>query len=240
MGKTIGNPAQSTSNLSGIYNTDLPASAATTAGTIPGFANAVGSTLSGLSGQENNALLNSINGTGGQAAVAGQNLNEQLNPNYYSTVGAAADGAKSAIGAIDLGGLSPGESAATERSLNQSNAGSGNLGLNNGTNIVSNAMNFGGAFNNKIGLMNSAVNSATGVANAASGNAGYSPTSVATGGVSAANNLAGTSTTANTGLSNDLMSMISSNNAAATSGNYANSSANSTPSFLNSLPGMSC
>lgn len=123
--------------------------------------------------------LNLLNGAGGQAATAGQALNESLNPNYYNTLNAASKGAQSALGAINLNGLSPGESNAIERSLNQNNTSTGNLGLLNPTNTIVNAMNFGGAFNSKLGLMNNAVSSATGVANTASGNAGYSPTGTA-------------------------------------------------------------
>lgn len=240
MGKTIGNPALSSVNLGNVYNKSLPSTAATTAGSIGDFASGVAGAIPTLTDAENNALLSSITGTGGQAATAAQALNKNLNPDYYSTLDSAASGANSAINAIGLGGLSPGEDAATERSLNQTNAGSGNLGLNNGTNIVSNAMNFGGAFNNKIGLMNNAVNTATGVANAAANNGGFNPVSIATGGVSTGSNLASTSTSANTSLSDALMGMISGNNAAATSGNYANSSANSTPAFMGAIPSVSC
>lgn len=137
--------------------------------------------------QNSNALAGSatnladIQGAGGAAATAGQNLNELLNPNYYKTIGAASTGATDAINAINLGGLSPGEEAATERSLNQNNVGTGNLGNLNPTNTISNAMNFGGAFNNKIGLMNNATNAASNVTSTAAGNAGYSPTAMATG-----------------------------------------------------------
>jgi hypothetical protein len=46
----------------------------------------------------------------------------------------------------------------------------GNLGLVNPTNTISNAMNFGGAFNSKIGLLNAATNTATGAANANTSN----------------------------------------------------------------------
>lgn len=142
----------------------------------------VGQAVGTSNANANTAL---INGAGGAAATAGQALNEKLNPNYYSTLGAAATGAKDALGTINLTGLSPGEAAATERSLNQNNVGTGNLGLLNPTNTISNAINFGGAFNNKLGIMNNAVNSDTGVANAASGNAGYSPVGTA---LSTANN----------------------------------------------------
>jgi len=80
---------------------------------------------------------------------------------------AAVNGATAGVNAINLNGLSPGESNAIERANNQGLSTSGNLGLNNPTNTLSNAANFGGAFNSKIGLMNNAVNSASGASNAA-------------------------------------------------------------------------
>jgi hypothetical protein len=83
---------------------------------------------------------------------------------------AANQGATTAVNAINLNGLSPGESNAIERSTNQGNTATGNLGLINPTNTISNAMNFGGAFNSKIGLLNAATNTATGAANANTSN----------------------------------------------------------------------
>jgi len=80
---------------------------------------------------------------------------------------AATQGAVAGVNAINLNGLSPGESNAVERSTNQANQQSGNLGVINPTNTVANALNFGGAFNSKIGLLNTATNTATGAANAA-------------------------------------------------------------------------
>ena len=79
---------------------------------------------------------------------------------------AASNGAVQGVNAINLNGLSPGESNAVERANNQGLATSGNLGLNNPTNTISNAVNFGGAFNSKIPLMNAAVNSASGAGTA--------------------------------------------------------------------------
>jgi len=81
---------------------------------------------------------------------------------------AANKGAVEGVNAIDMTGLSPGEYNATERSLNQSNQATGNTGVNNGTNTVRNAMDFGGAFNNKVSLLNNATNTATNAANAGS------------------------------------------------------------------------
>ena len=139
------------------------------------------------------SLASLLSGSGGQAAQAGQSLNQLLNPNYYGNIAtatgvnnAAATQASNLLGAINLNGLSPGEFNATQRAQNQGNIGSGNLGLNNNTNSIMNAMNFGGAFNSKLGLLGNALgsasgvsNAATGTANAASSNAGFSPTGTA-------------------------------------------------------------
>ena len=132
-----------------------------------------------LAGAETNRQQ--LAGAGGAAARSATSLNRELNPAYYSAIDAAGKGASDAIGAINLKGLSPGEAAATERSLNQTNTSTGNAGLVNPTTVVANAMNFGGAFNNKIGLMNQAVNSAANVGNVAAGGGGVNPVSIALG-----------------------------------------------------------
>ncbi len=140
--QSTSNPQLTPAQLISLYSSSLPS----VLGTTTGQAN-----------QEANTNLNLLNGTGGQAATAATDLTNKLNPALAS----ANSGAVNAVNAINLNGLSPGEYNSTERALNQSNQGTGNLGLGNNTNAINNAMNFGGAFNSKIGLMNSAVNSAT-------------------------------------------------------------------------------
>jgi len=182
-----------------------------------------------LAGAQTN--LSQLEGVGGEAATAAQKLSQNLNPSYYNTINSAANGAQGAINAIDLGGLSPGEAAATERSLNQTNTGTGNLGVLNPQNTISNALNFGGAFNNKIGLMNNATNAASNVAGVAAGNAGLNPTAVALGqpATSAQSNF-GTSAfnTGNTG---------SSSGAAGTTGNIDSSLLSGVTSLNNAAQG---
>lgn len=124
--------------------------------------------------------LAQITGAGGQAATAATALNRQLNPGFYTASDAASKGAADTISNINLKGLSPGESNAVERSLNQTNTATGNLGLVNPMNTISNAMNFGGAYNAKLGLMNNAVGAASQAAQA-SGASGINPVSVALG-----------------------------------------------------------
>jgi hypothetical protein len=133
--------------------------------------------------------------TGANVAAAGTALNRESNPEYYGALGSAGTNLSNAtnasnsnlaaannlVNSVNLRGLSPGEYNATERGLNQYNTGTGNAGLANPTNAISNAMNFGGAFNNKVGIakdaigaQSNAISAAGGLTNAGSGLAGAS------------------------------------------------------------------
>lgn len=103
---------------------------------------------------------NQINGQGGDNVINADALNRAINPEYYATRTSAADASKRLIDSINLNGLSPGESNAVERGLNQTNTRSGNLGLINPTNVVSNAMNFGNAMAGKRAELSGAINTA--------------------------------------------------------------------------------
>lgn len=178
-----------------------------------------------------NTNLQQLQGPGGQAASAAESINRATNPDYYQAQDAASKGAAEGVNAINLNGLSPGEYNATERSLNQSNAASGNLGLNNGSDAISNAMNFGGAFNNKLGLLNQATNTATSAANSASSNGGFNGVNVALGQPNA-------TTAGNLGTSQ--LSPTNSSTSAGASGNafnFAGGLVNSMNSANNSLIG---
>jgi hypothetical protein len=113
--------------------------------------------------------LNQLNAQNAQA------FGNTINPNYTRAQEAASRGAASAVNAINLNGLSPGEAASVERSLNQTNTATGNAGLVNPTNVISNAMNFGGAFNSKIPLMTQAAQGASNAANSATSMGGFTP-----------------------------------------------------------------
>ena len=192
-----------------------------------------------------------IAGPGGAAAGAALGVNQATNPDYYQAADAAAKGAAEGVNAINLTGLSPGEYNATERSLNNSLAGTGNLGLNNATNAVSNAMNFGGAFNNKLGLLNSATGAATGATNATAGNGGFNGVNVALAQpttststnfgtntfspTSSSTNAASTGTGFNFG--SGLLGDQTSSNNAAIGANASEANANSIPTYLNSTLG---
>jgi len=190
--------------------------------------------------------LQQIQGAGGQAAAAAEALARGTNPDYYQAQDAASKGAASAVGAIDLGGLSPGEQAATERGMNQSNVGTGNLGVLNPTNTISNALNFGGAFNSKVGLMNNAVGAASGAANSAANNGGFNAVNVALGqpntstmsnfGTSAfspTNSATGAGSAGNAfNFGSGLLGNLVSNQNQTMSSNTAASNANSIPSYM--------
>jgi hypothetical protein len=122
----------------------------------PGYQQA-GANLATNQAQSTTGLLA---GAGGQAAQAATNLSNTLNP----VQGAANTQATNLVNSINLNGLSGGEQAATERSLNQSNYATGNLGLDNATNAVSNAMNFGNALQAKRTALGSALGTAGNIA----------------------------------------------------------------------------
>lgn len=132
-----------------------------------------------LAGAETNVAQ--LTGPGSDAAKAALAVNKTTNSDYYAAQDAASSGAARAVNAVNLSGLSPGEAASVERANNQNLSGTGNLGLNNNSNIIANAMNFGGAFNSKVGLLNNAVNTATNAANSAAGNGGFNGVNIALG-----------------------------------------------------------
>lgn len=128
--------------------------------------------------QTNNNLLT---GAGGQVASNAVQLNKLLNPGYYSVADNMARQTNNLLNSYNTKGLSPGEQNAVERGLNQTNTGTGNLGLTNATNTTANAMNFGGAFNAKLGMLGGALNNATNVANTLATGGGVNPVGVALG-----------------------------------------------------------
>ena len=161
-------------------------------------------------------------------SVAG--LNQQYNPSYALA---------NQIGSnINLSGLSPGESNAVERSLNQTNTATGNLGLINPLNTVSNAMNFGGMYNNKLGIAANALSPMTsasvgsGVPAAASGN------TFGTGQFVQANPSTSQIPSSSVfGFGSSLLGNQTSFNNTALSGQVSQANQNSIPSYLNATLG---
>lgn len=125
------------------------------AGLAPGYS-AAGSGLSEQQLGQTNALLS---GQGQDTNAIAAALQAQYNP----AQSASNNQASNLVNSINLNGLSGSEQSAVERSLNQSNYATGNLGLDNATTAVSNAMNFGNALQAKRTALGSALGAATGV-----------------------------------------------------------------------------
>ena len=140
-----------------------------------------------LAANQANTQADLLSGAGANTALAAEGLNRYVNRNYYGIMDPASQQATNLVNSVNLNGLAPGEQNAVERSLNQTAAQTGNLGLNNATNTVSNAVNFGGAFNQKQGILNNALNTATNVAGGAL-NQGFNPVDVATNAGNLSNN----------------------------------------------------
>lgn len=203
-----------------------------------------------LSGAETNRQQ--IMGAGGASALAAGDLARASNPNYYNVQDAASGKAREMLDSFNLHGLSGGEASAIERSNNQGLTKTGNLGLNNGTNVIANAMNFGGAFNNKLDRLQGALGSANQTATSAQ-NTGFNPVNIALGqpNASTMGNF-GTGTFSNTnagtqnaaggnafGFGSSVLGAQAGMNNAATQGAYGLAQANSIPSYMSSLPSYS-
>jgi hypothetical protein len=132
-----------------------------------------------MAGARNNANL--LTGAGKDAAVNAQALQQLLNPNYYKTADNISRQTNNLLDSFNMKGLSGGEQSAVERSLNQSNYATGNLGLDNATNAVKNASTYGGAFNAKVGQLGNALGAANNSANTLAGNGGVNPVGIALG-----------------------------------------------------------
>jgi len=112
-------------------------------------------------GNINDLLSAGILSSGGQALTnSAMPLLSQSNP----VQSAANTQATNLINSINLNGLSGGEQDAVERSLNQQLGSTGNLGISNPTNLVSNAMQFGNALQAKRAALAGALSTGTGVA----------------------------------------------------------------------------
>ncbi len=129
-----------------------------------------------LSGAQTN--LQQILGPGGMTALAANQLEQAVNPQYYMLRDTNANQAANLVNSINLNGLSGGEQAAVERSLGGSNYARGTLGLDNATTAVGNAMNFGDYLNTKRTALGQALGASTGVM-AGVNNTAWNPVSTA-------------------------------------------------------------
>lgn len=189
---------------------------------------------------------NQLTGTGGASALAAEQLARATNPGYYQVQDASNNQATNLLNSYNMNGLSGGEQAAVERSTAQSNAGTGNLGLNNATNTVSNAMNFGDAYHQKQNSLMNALGAANQTATSAQ-NTGFNPVNIALGQPNAStmgNFGTGTFSNTNAGTQNAsagnafnfgssmMNGMLGANNTN-TGANASIANANSIPSYMN-------
>jgi len=119
---------------------------------------------------------NLLNQFGQSEAQSYRAADAAANPEYYKTLGTATTGLNNLVNSINLNGLSGSERAEVERSLGQSQTATGNLGLDNATNAVSNAMTFGSALQQKRDALASALNTATNLMGQSRN--GFNPSSV--------------------------------------------------------------
>jgi len=111
--------------------------------------------------QQNTNAASVLSGTGKNVATAAKTLDETVNPEYAAIKNKAATQTGNLLDSINLSGLSGGERAEVERSLGRSATATGNLGLDNATNAVSNAMSYGDRLSQKRAELGNIVNNAT-------------------------------------------------------------------------------
>ena len=140
-----------------------------------------------LSNAQAQSTADLLNGSGGNAASAAESVARSNNPDYYKVQDAASNQATNLVNSYNLNGLSPGEQNAVERSTNQGNAATGNLGNTNALNTVANAMNFGNAYQTKQTNLGNAIGTANNTATSAQ-NQGFNPVTTALNSGSAAGN----------------------------------------------------
>lgn len=128
------------------------------------------------------AQLAQLRNTGLDTAALSQQVARAGSPEYYSVAGPAAQKAVDLLNATNLRGLSPGQQNAVERSLAQSQSATGNLGIDNATNAVANAMAFGDRYNQQAMLAGNLQGAANQTLGALSPSAsGFNPVNIALG-----------------------------------------------------------
>jgi hypothetical protein len=168
-----------------LYGAALPAIANASGGAINPLSTSLASGAAAANPILSGSTLNQLSSMGTDYAATGANIsntNDLLNSGILGSGGAVLNNAAgnllansnpaqnaansqatNLVNSINLNGLTGGEQEAVERSLNQNLNGTGNLGLNNATNAVSNAMNFGSALQAKRAALGSALGTAVGV-----------------------------------------------------------------------------
>lgn len=159
-----------------------------------------------------------LSGPGAQLTRTATALENAANPEQAAVRSSTANAIQQLMGSINLNGLSGSERAEVERSLGQSQTATGNLGLDNATNAVQNAMTFGSALQTKRDALGQAISSATNFLPASRAN--FDPVSLAL--------------TGNPGTSSASSSAVGQFQGVTPSGNQGYTMGNNTMSGLNS------
>jgi hypothetical protein len=177
---------------------ELEASKATTGGYNQLAIDSTNNYAGAMADAQNKVNKGILEGSGGDVAVAAKALDDKVNPEYAAIRNKAASQTGNLLDSINLQGLSGGERAEVERSLGKSNTATGNLGLDNATNAVSNAMSFGDRLSQKRQELSGIVNGASGFM--ATKNGTFNPVQTAfSGPTGAAGNFTATNPTSNGG-----------------------------------------
>lgn len=99
-----------------------------------------------------------LGGPGGRTALMTNELNKQIDPEYYSTRAAGADKLKQLLAGQDPNQLTGAEMANTERSLNRTNYRNGQQDVRSSQGAIGNAMTFGSALDTKRNTLLNTIN----------------------------------------------------------------------------------
>ena len=154
-------PDSSTESMNSIlqaYRANLPELLRATGEQTPALAQQELRAAQGTTGDYNQLALNQLKQYAMPFAELSRSIDDKLNPE----VGLARSKTVDLLNSINLNGLSGGERSEVERALNQSNYATGNLGLDNATNAVQNAMQYGDRLSQKRADLAGAISTATG------------------------------------------------------------------------------
>jgi hypothetical protein len=122
-----------------------------------------------------NTDVNILKGPGTELAKTYQDIEKQLNPEYYATRAATSGKIDELLNSINLGNANP----EAERLISQENARSGNLGTPSASNTVANALSFGDAANSRRAALSTAINAATNFLQPSSSASAFNPATTA-------------------------------------------------------------
>ena len=112
-----------------------------------------------------NTDLNILRGPGSALVTEAQNLDKQLNPEFYKTRAATSDALGQLLASVNLNNANP----EAERLVNQESLRTGNDSTPSATSSLSNALSFGDQLDKRRNSLNAALNTATGFLQPAQG-----------------------------------------------------------------------